>query len=687
MLWNARSLKNYNKFLQFKSLVNQYRQGFDILIICESWFNVCSTKFDCYSIKGYNHEKIIRENRKGGGISAYFKNDINYKLISSWNGNFQRLTFHIQLNGSWLKLVAYYRPPEKSNLNEFLEDLENELDDAMPTLIAGDININVLKESNEADEYKAILECSGTQVANNEVTRPATGTNIDHIIIKSNIVVSEIATIENCNSDHNMLVTKIPKTKKESKPYQLITKKIINYEIARKNLKIDEEVLKNFKKEIKTISGVTIKETDVNEQIAYVSEQVKQAIDGATLKKTFKFSNHIHIAPYANWKMLEMLKWMENVNQKIRKRRNKNLPTDKLSKRLEKCKNKLRITTDKAITEYYEDFLGKNDVRAVWKHVNELIGKKPNGSRIKLTENGNLVNDDEKIANIFTSHFKEVSNSLEAPAEVTNNFNQFNTMKRVEETIMLFPTDEFEIARVISNLDSNKACGLDGISVSAVKELGLKLLTPMSIIINEMFKIGTYPDSLKKASVTPVYKNSGDKFDKENYRPISVLSIFNKICEIILLERLDSFFTRHNVKDSHQFAFRKKSGTDLAITELFHHINSALDKNEAIGVIFLDVQKAYDSINHNVLLNKMEILGIRGVAQNLLTSYFSGRKQAVKIGKFLGELETVNKGIGQGSNIGPLIFNIKLNDFQNLPLKCQSIRYADDIAIFFAIPH
>lgn len=162
-------------------------------------------------------------------------------------------------------------------------------------------------------------------------------------------------------------------------------------------------------------------------------------------------------------------------------------------------------------------------------------------------------------------------------------------------------------------------------------------------------------------------------------RPISVLPELNKIIEKILLRPIKNFLEDSGYTDDKQFEFRSASGTDLPIIELFNEISVALANNMIIGLVFFDISKAFDTLSHQVLFNKLECYGIRGKVLQLIMSYFDGRTQAVNFNGTLSDYRPVSRGIGQGTASGPSYFIIKLDDYKNLPLRGKSSRFADDI--------
>ena len=192
---------------------------------------------------------------------------------------------------------------------------------------------------------------------------------------------------------------------------------------------------------------------------------------------------------------------------------------------------------------------------------------------------------------------------------------------------------------------------------------------------------GTYPDLLKISEVVALHKK-GSKLTPENYRPISLLNIFDKLFERIIYKRLISFLNKHDMLFQFQFGFREGHSTILALIEIIDNIKKSIDNNEYTIGIFLDLCKAFDTVDHTILLKKLQFYGIRGVALSLLSSYLSNRKQYTVINNVISECRTVSYGVPQGSVLGPLLFLIFINDLKYCIPEKHSRLFADDTGIF-----
>jgi len=194
---------------------------------------------------------------------------------------------------------------------------------------------------------------------------------------------------------------------------------------------------------------------------------------------------------------------------------------------------------------------------------------------------------------------------------------------------------------------------------------------------------GIFPDALKLAKITPIYK-AGDKSSITNYRPISVLNSFSKIYEKVFLNRLNDYLTSLNFFHDGQFGFRKNRSTQLALVSFLDTITEALDNNHYVISLFLDLSKAFDTIDHHILLRKMHNLGIRGVALEYIKSYLTNRFQCVTIDGTSSDLRGVICGVPQGSILGPILFLIYINDLQYCSSLLKLLLFADDTTLLYS---
>jgi hypothetical protein len=325
----------------------------------------------------------------------------------------------------------------------------------------------------------------------------------------------------------------------------------------------------------------------------------------------------------------------------------------------------------------------KGNTRKMWQIANDLskIKKKKNEGKIKLLdEHGIELSNDSEVAEAFAEHYAEQGSSERL-------FEKPERQLRVtaEEPLSQFrETNEVEINKIIDSLRNNSSTGYDNISTKLLKSL--KNRTNFSgklvIYINDIFRNGTYPDCMKIGKVIPIYKK-GDRRKRDNYRMITVLPNINKIIEKCMYERLYEYLENKNILNKKQYGFRKKSSTTYAVLNFYNEVYKGLAAGKKVGAIFIDISRAFDSLDHNELIKELEEIGITGNALKLMESYIRDRRIIVQCNNTKSRSRIINAGVPQGSVLGSLLYIIFKNTIfqQNFEGKIQL--YADDIAIVY----
>ena len=379
--------------------------------------------------------------------------------------------------------------------------------------------------------------------------------------------------------------------------------------------------------------------------------------------------------------ILEKIKQRDTVYKKMM-----NTKTEKkykeLSQKLAEENKTIKSLIRKAKHDYFQSEFdkNKNDIKKTWETISDVLHKSKvhKGFPSYFNINGNKIYNNKEIATHFNNFFINVGPKLANEIDTNGKlpYSRYLNSLNVNARFQFKTVDELQVEKIIRNIKPKYSAGYDNISTVLLKLSGSALMKPLVAIINQSLMNGVFPQKLKIAKVIPIFKKD-DIHLLNNYRPISLLPAISKVFEKVVHNQLMNYFLENNLFYDHQYGFREGFSTELALTEFVDRISAILDNRQIPFAIFMDLSKAFDTLDHSILLTKLRHYGILNNELNWFSSYLTNRSQYVEINGITSELCTIQTGVPQGSILGPLLFLIYINDL-HVATKFVSIMFADD---------
>jgi hypothetical protein len=671
---------NKSNFDTFTAEISRFNEHFSAIGVAET--NTHSSLSHLYQLTGYTsyYQDPFPEKSKGTGVALYIHNSLNATVdntLSSTTSNLETLFVKVTNTNKPITIGVLYRPPN-GNFENFLTELRYvlELLPRTPVYIMGDFNVDLLgKQSTMLDKFEELILTSTLSPLISIYTHDRHNCNkscIDNILSNNQDNVTTSGVITDRISHHLPIFQISLHSLTKTSPQK--TTQFYDYS--------DSNVDQFYSKLSRNLINDN---TDFSQFLKTFQSTLDETCKLQTPKHTKRNHNN---NPWITTSIIESIKTKQTLYRDWKRSCKKALPEGDyiLYLKYKDYRKRLKSIIKYAKSKFYCKKIldNRGNSKKTWQIINQIRGKGQREMKPQFVINNERITERRKIANAFNEYFTSIAtkmNNITAenglPITEIPSFTHFMPKSNTNSIFMADSTAD-EIEKIICGLTNGKA---SDIPVTVIKRTSNIISPILARHFNQLMQQGTFPSELKVGKVTPIYKKDNQEL-LENYRPISILPIFGKLFEKIIYRRLYSFFVSQGILHEKQFGFREGHSTSHALNYSMELVQSALKRKQHVLAIFIDLSKAFDTLDHNILLDKLLTYGIRGSAHKLISSYLTGRSQYTTAFGEDSSLLTILFGVPQGSCLGPLLFLIYINDLCNSSTSAEYVLFADDTNIF-----
>ena len=648
--------------------------GPDVLGICETFLN---DDISCnqLTVNGFDHirkDRSVTQDKSGGGLILYFRNNINCKHRPEFEiSNIETIWAEITMPKSKPFLICTaYRPPNATA--SWIDLLEEELSAAQTSgfeiILMGDINIDFQVSSN--NKWLHLIQLLDLTQMVTDYTRitSTTATIIDHIYSSNPENIVECFVPSYAISDHFPVC---------------ITRKI-NHRIAKtEHMTTSYRCFKRFNETLflsdlgSDLESFTLSNSNVDDDLTSWFSIIQKQLDKHAPIKTRRVKSQ------------RLPEWCTPEIVAARRTRD-SFKKDKNWSQYKKFRNKTQNLIRKAKRNHFSESIAtQKDTKTIWKHFRSYTKK--TDSTLKTLPDELKINDEtysdsqniaSKLNEYFASvcdHFSSHSDPVDAPdMKKLDDYVSRKVPSHIHFTVPYITTQQ--VVEFIHGLNPTKATGIDGLGPRILKMAAGVLSPSITSLINKSIDSSCFPSQLKIAKIFPIHK-SGPKSDPSNYRPISILPTISKLFEKHINKHLMGFLNKYNLIHENQSGFRPKHSCQTALIKLVDQWMTCIDNGDIVGTLFIDFRKAFDLVDHSILLDKLSHYKFSDSTFKLFASYIQNRYQVMDSGKELTRPANIKSGVPQGSILGPSLFLIFINDLHLYIEHCDSDYYADDATV------
>lgn len=672
------NIRSYNRnFDEFLILL----QGLDItyhcLVLTECWL---SDDTNILQIRDYNVFRSANSRNASDGVVVYVHRDLPVSSCSQLTvgGVATALALTFAWQGVTCDLLATYRGPNTS-LAAFIDGIstycnDRDTDAGRISILTGDTNCNILNVTSNSQEerYVDMLINAGFISCVDGVTRPASGSCLDHFFVKVpyGININPII-IHSALTDHYSTCLEIYSSKYKNSKNKTFPKNILktDWNKVRKNL-------------VSQTWNLVTETDDINESVNNFINTITEIISSNSEKLT-STCNTSKIKPWITFGLVKSIRYRDKLYKKL----NKQPFNDRLRSEYTRYRNTLHSVIKRAKFNYYQEKIqsSNGNPRKFWHIVNEVAGRsvlrEPFPVDGFVARGEDATPDQVKIiSNTFNTFFASVGSRLASALNTAGPAIVDDSEYALESVFDLRPVTQKELAQVIRNLKGRSAPGWDSIPSRLIKDNIRSVTAPLLHIINLSIRSGQFPDALKIATVVPIYK-SGIKYEYANFRPISLLSVVSKILERCVKNQLVTYLHEYNIISPEQYGFQRNKNTSDALFDFTKFISQNIGVNNRVLITFLDIAKAFDCVDRLKLLAKLELLGFKNKVLAWFSSFLENRLQKVAINGVDSDMASIDYGVIQGSTLGPLLFLLYVNNITKVGLNGKLFLFADDTAL------